>query len=63
MPDIVIQAENLGKQYTTGHQAENGRDAALRDVLVNKARNLWCYREAISCFYDCVGLCYNRISM
>jgi hypothetical protein len=30
MPDIVIQAENLGKKYTTGHQAENGRDVALR---------------------------------
>ena len=30
VPDIVIQAENLGKHYTTGHQAENGRDVALR---------------------------------
>ena len=30
MPDIVIQAENLGKKYTIGHQAENGRDVALR---------------------------------
>ena len=38
MPDIVIQAENLGKKYTLGHQAENGRDVALRDVLVNNAR-------------------------
>jgi len=30
VPDIVIQAENLGKHYPTGHQAENGRDVALR---------------------------------
>ena len=30
MTDVVIQAENLGKKYTTGHQAENGRDVALR---------------------------------
>ena len=30
MPDIVIQAENLGKKYTIGHQAENGRYMALR---------------------------------
>ena len=40
MPDIVIQAENLGKKYTIGHQAENGRYVALRDVLVNNARKL-----------------------
>ena len=30
MPDIVIQAENLGKHDTIGHQAEHGRDVALR---------------------------------
>ena len=36
--DVVIIAENLGKHYTIGHQAENGRDVALRDVLVNNAR-------------------------
>ena len=41
MPDIVIQAENLGKKYTIGHQAENGRYVALRDVLVNNARTFW----------------------
>ena len=23
--DVVIQAENLGKKHTTGHQTENGR--------------------------------------
>jgi len=32
VPDIVIQAESLGKHDTIGHQAENGRDVALRDV-------------------------------
>jgi hypothetical protein len=30
MTDVVIQAENLGKKYTIGHQAENGRDVVLR---------------------------------
>lgn len=40
MPDIVIQAENLGKKYTIGHQAANGRDVALRDMLVRKKRTL-----------------------
>ncbi|MGC9397171.1 MAG: hypothetical protein ACP5J4_20190 [Anaerolineae bacterium] len=40
MPDIVIQAESLGKHDTTGHRAENGRDVALRDGLVNNARKL-----------------------
>jgi lipopolysaccharide transport system ATP-binding protein len=41
MPDIVIQANNLGKKYTIGHQAENGRYTALRDVLMQNARSLW----------------------
>ena len=36
MTDIVIQAENLGKHYTIGHQAANGRYVALRDVLRGK---------------------------
>jgi lipopolysaccharide transport system ATP-binding protein len=36
--DIVIKAENLGKKYTIGHQAEKGRYLALRDVLVQNAR-------------------------
>ena len=40
MTDVVIQAENLGKQYTTGHQTENGRYVALRDVLAQNARKL-----------------------
>jgi homopolymeric O-antigen transport system ATP-binding protein len=41
MPDLVIQAENLGKKYTIGHQAEHGRYTALRDVLMQNARGLW----------------------
>jgi hypothetical protein len=32
MPDIVIKAENLGKKYVIGHQAERGGYTALRDV-------------------------------
>ena len=41
MTDIVIQAENLGKKYTTGCQTERGRYLALRDVLTQNARSLW----------------------
>ena len=41
MSDIVIKAENLGKKYTIGHQAERGGYTALRDVLMQNARNLW----------------------
>jgi len=36
--DIVIQAENLGKKYTTGHQTERGRYLALRDVNAKAQR-------------------------
>lgn len=41
MSDIVIQAEALGKRYLIGHQAEQERYTALRDVLVRNARGLW----------------------
>ena len=41
MNDIVIKAETLGKMYTIGHQGENGRYVALRDVLVQNARSFW----------------------
>jgi len=41
MSDIVIKAENLGKKYIIGHQAENGRYVALRDVLMQNARSFW----------------------
>ena len=41
MTDVVIKAEGLGKKYTIGHQAGNGRYLALRDVLMQNARSLW----------------------
>lgn len=41
MSDIVIKAENLGKKYIIGHQAESGRYVALRDVLMQNARMIW----------------------
>ena len=34
MPDIVIKAENLGKKYVIGNQAERGDYTLLRDVLM-----------------------------
>ena len=41
MSDIVIKAENLGKKYVIGHQAENDRYMTLRDVMMQNARNCW----------------------
>lgn len=41
MNDIVIKAENIGKKYTIGHQAQHGGYTALRDVLAQNARTLW----------------------
>src|SRR5450830_1887710 len=41
MTDIVIKAENLGKKYVIGHQAERGGYTSLRDVLMQNARTLW----------------------
>jgi len=41
MSSIVIKAENIGKKYTIGHHAENGRYVALRDVLMHNALTLW----------------------
>jgi lipopolysaccharide transport system ATP-binding protein len=41
MSDIVIKAENLGKKYVIGHQAERDSYTALRDVLIQNARTLW----------------------
>ncbi len=40
MSDVVIKAENLGKKYVIGHQA-NGRYLALRDVLAQVVRTIW----------------------
>lgn len=39
--DIIIKVENLGKKYIIGHQAKTGRYVALRDVLMQNARNTW----------------------
>jgi lipopolysaccharide transport system ATP-binding protein len=41
MSDVVIKAEKLGKKYTSGHQAENGRYTMLRDRLMKNAKTLW----------------------
>jgi lipopolysaccharide transport system ATP-binding protein len=41
MPDIVIKAENIGKMYTIGHQAERGGYTSMRDVLTQNARTFW----------------------
>jgi len=38
MSDIVIKAENIGKMYTIGHQAEKGGYTSLRDVEINAKR-------------------------
>jgi len=40
MNDIVIRAQGLGKKYIIGHQAENERYVALRDVLARTAKGL-----------------------
>ena len=41
MSDVVIKSEALSKMYTIGHQGENGRYVALRDVLMQNARIFW----------------------
>jgi ABC-type polysaccharide/polyol phosphate transport system ATPase subunit len=41
MNEVVIKVENLGKKYTIGHNVENGRYVALRDVLMHNTRMLW----------------------
>jgi homopolymeric O-antigen transport system ATP-binding protein len=40
MSDVVIRAEGLGKKYLIGHQAEEERYIALRDVIARGARGL-----------------------
>jgi lipopolysaccharide transport system ATP-binding protein len=40
MTDTVIRAENLGKRYLIGHNAEPERYTALRDVIARGARGL-----------------------
>lgn len=39
--DTIIKVENLGKKYIIGHQAKSGRYVALRDVIMQSARNVW----------------------
>jgi len=39
--DIVIKAELLGKKYTIGHEDQNERYLALRDVMRKNVRNYW----------------------
>src|SRR5213593_3480188 len=41
MSDIVIHTENLGKKYVIGHEAQDGRYVALRDVLMHNVRRMW----------------------
>src|SRR6266446_8254589 len=41
MSDVVIRAENLGKKYVIGHQAEDGRYVTLRDALMRNVRSMW----------------------
>jgi lipopolysaccharide transport system ATP-binding protein len=41
MSEIVIKAENLGKKYTIGHQADRTSYVSFRDVLMRNASNLW----------------------
>ncbi len=41
MSDIVIKAENLGKKYTIGHQAERAYNTNFREVLMRGMRSLW----------------------
>src|SRR5256712_2379895 len=41
MSEVVIRAENLGKKYVIGHEAEDGRYVALRDVLMYNGRSMW----------------------
>lgn len=41
MKEIVIKAEALGKKYTIGHEDQNERYLALRDILMKNARSFW----------------------
>lgn len=41
MSDVVIRAEGLGKKYTIGHQVQQERYTALRDVLTHNVGTAW----------------------
>jgi lipopolysaccharide transport system ATP-binding protein len=49
MSDVVIRAESLGKKYTIGHQANNERYTALRDVIMRQAVGLWRKSKDLVC--------------
>jgi lipopolysaccharide transport system ATP-binding protein len=42
MSNAIIQVENLGKRYRIRHQREGQRYVALRDVLADKVKSLFC---------------------
>jgi lipopolysaccharide transport system ATP-binding protein len=41
MSNSVIKTENLGKSYMIGHKSEREEYTALRDVISNKAKEVW----------------------
>ena len=45
---VVIQAENLSKKYTIGHQSTPERYTALRDVIIQGAGNFWRKTKAMA---------------
>jgi lipopolysaccharide transport system ATP-binding protein len=46
MSDAIITVSNLGKKYRITHQGEKPRYTALRDVIAEKARNLFGSRQS-----------------
>ncbi|MBN1472351.1 MAG: ABC transporter ATP-binding protein [Syntrophaceae bacterium] len=41
MSDIVIKAENIGKKYVIGHQAQREKYMSLRDIFMQNAKAFW----------------------
>src|ERR1039458_3735328 len=41
MSDVIISVEGLGKKYRISHQGERQRYVALRDVIAEKAKQLF----------------------
>jgi lipopolysaccharide transport system ATP-binding protein len=39
--NTIIKTENLGKSYMIGHQSEGRQYVALRDVITDKAKEIW----------------------
>src|SRR5579864_1814183 len=46
MSDAIISIENLGKRYRITHQGERQRYIALRDVIMERTRNLFRWSKA-----------------